>query len=108
MNKIHFQAASPRTKVPTDIARELYNQVIGIVTIPAIRLVEKHRTKMMALPPQPCSGVFTATMGLPCVHKCINIIQSKSSLTVNDFDAQWYWERPIIQPRDEPTDEPLD
>ena len=74
----------------------MYNQVYGIVTIPAIRLVEYQRRQMMSLPPplRPCTSTWTVTMGLPCIHRYNQAYKSETSLTADDFHPQWHWNRP--------------
>jgi hypothetical protein len=37
-------------------------------------------------------------MGLPCIHRYNQAYESKTTLTVNDFHSQWYWNRPLKDP----------
>jgi len=83
--------------VPTDLDQSLYHQVYGMITIPALRLVENHRTKVISGPLKPCSGSFTTIYGLPCRHKCMERIQSRTGLTIDDFHSHWHWNW-LIQP----------
>jgi hypothetical protein len=102
INQIRGQAAILHTKVPLHVDRQVYNQVYGLVTILALRLVEKQRIVMMSLPPQPCTGTFTTTMGLPCIHRYNQAKESNTGLTIDDFHQHWYW----IQPKKKPTHPP--
>lgn len=46
-------------------------------------------------PFRPCTGVFTATTGLPCAHKIDEYREHKVSLRPSDFHLHWYWDRYI-------------
>jgi hypothetical protein len=37
----------------------------------------------------PCTGVFSITMGLPCVHKVQGRMRANQCVEVNDFHLQW-------------------
>ena len=43
-------------------------------------------------PLQPCTGVFTATTGLPCTHQ-VDYIREGLSLLPDDFHPHRYWDR---------------
>ena len=55
-------------------------------------------------PLQPCTGVFTATTGLPCAHRVDYIREEGLSLLPDDFHPHWYWDRysglpePLLEP----------
>jgi hypothetical protein len=57
-----------------------------------------------ARPFTPCTGVFTATTGLPCAHLVDSRKEVGQVLLPDDFHLHWYWERysglhtPILEP----------
>jgi hypothetical protein len=69
----------------------------------AIRLVEDQYFSLKR-PFEACTGVFTATTGLPCGHRVQEAKELGISFLPEDFHLHWYWERytapsePILQP----------
>ena len=59
---------------------------IYIYTTPALRQVHSNYTSAKR-PLQPCTGVFTATTGLPCAHQ-VDYIREGLSLLPHDLDRK--------------------
>ena len=54
--------------MPLDIDQIQYQACFGVITTPALRLVNIYN-QSVSRPLKPCTSVFTTTMGLPCAHK---------------------------------------
>jgi hypothetical protein len=86
----------------TEIAEAQISE-ISLVQHTAIRLVEDHYISLKR-PFENCTGVFTATTGLPCGHKVQEVKELGISFLPEDFHLHWHWDRytapsePILQP----------
>ena len=48
-----------------------------------------------------CEGVFQVTMGLPCKHECMEILERGGSFQLSNFDRHW-WLKPTMNTLPEP------
>jgi hypothetical protein len=97
-------AARDRIRTPLNLDRACYSACFNHITTPALRKV--HSNYISAKRPlQSCTGVFTATTGLPCAHRVDYIQEEGLSLLPDDFHPHWYWDRYSALP--EPLLEPL-
>ncbi|KAJ8103404.1 hypothetical protein POJ06DRAFT_188279, partial [Lipomyces tetrasporus] len=62
------------------------------ITTVALRLAQEHYI-LAKKPLKPCSGIYTATTGLPCAHRIEDIRGQRGSLLPEDFHKHWYWDR---------------
>ncbi|KAI9909324.1 hypothetical protein PsorP6_014977 [Peronosclerospora sorghi] len=64
----------------------------------ALRLVheELRKAQDQADVPTPCTGVFTATMGLPCSHRIRDTLAIRGRFELTDFFAHWWIDPPQI------------
>jgi hypothetical protein len=97
-------AAKDRIRTPLHLNRAQYQACFGYITNAALRLVESNYTSTVR-PFKPCTGVFTTTTGLPCIHRIEDIRDTGDSLRPSDFHGHWHWDR--YSDLQEPTLDPL-
>jgi hypothetical protein len=94
-NQIHSikgYTAQSRIRTPIDLDRAQYHACYSQITVVALRLAQEH-SDLAEKPLKACSGVYTATTGLPCAHRINNIRVQGGSLLLEDFHKHWYWDR---------------
>ena len=104
IQNIKANAAKDRIRTPLHLNRSQYQACFGYITNAALRLVNSNYTST-ARPFKPCTGVFTTTTGLPCVHRIEDIRDAGGSLQPSDFHGHWHWNR--YSDLQEPTLDPL-
>ena len=103
IQNIKADAARDRIRTPLNLDRAQYSACFNYITTTALRQVHSNYTSAKR-PLQPCTGVFTATTGLPCVHRVDYIREERLSLLPDDFHPHWYWDRysglpePLLEP----------
>ena len=78
--------------IPIDLDRAQYHACYSSITTVALRLAQEHYD-LAKKPLKACSGVYTATTGLPCAHRIEDIRGQGGSLLPEDFHKHWYWDR---------------
>ena len=94
-NQIHSikgYTAQSRIRTPVDLDRAQYHACYSQITVVALRLAQEHYD-LAEKPLKACSGVYTATTGLPCAHRINDIRVQGGSLLPEDFHKHWYWDR---------------
>ncbi|EXU95785.1 hypothetical protein X797_011136 [Metarhizium robertsii] len=84
------------TQSPLDISGSLYNVVRGWVSFEALRKVDEQRKLVNAENSplsRPCTGRFTASYGLPCVHRLKALMDAKLPVALNEFHRHWHFKR---------------
>ena len=84
IQNIKANAAKDRIRTPLNLDRAQNSACINYITTPALRQVHANYTSAKR-PLQPCTGVFTATTGLPCAHRVDYIREEGLSLLPDDF-----------------------
>jgi hypothetical protein len=103
VKNIKENAAKDRIRTPLHLDQALYHECFHYITTTALRLVYSNYTST-AKPLKPCTGVFTTTTGLPCVHRVDDIRYAGDSLRPSDFHGHWHWDRyldlaePVLEP----------
>jgi hypothetical protein len=103
IQNIKADVANSRIKTPLHLTRAYYEACFGYITNTAIRLANSNYTSV-ARPLKPCTGVFTTTTGLPCVHTIDKIREDGDSLLPSHFHKYWHWDRyldlaePVLEP----------
>jgi hypothetical protein len=103
IQNIKWNAAKDRILTPLHLDQAQYHPCFGYITTTALRLAHSNFL-CTARPLKPCTGVFKATTGLPCVHKIDDIRYAKESLYPSDFHRHWHWDRylslvePVLEP----------
>ncbi|KAI9916292.1 hypothetical protein PsorP6_016936 [Peronosclerospora sorghi] len=78
-------------KVWSDHKDGFYSGVVKLVSVYALHEVHRQMELLDDLPvASQCAGVFTSTMGLPCVHTIAARKRSGGILHLGDFHKQWY------------------
>jgi hypothetical protein len=81
--------AKDQIRTPIDLDRAQYHACFGYITTTALRLVQEHYTSANK-PLRPCTGVYTATWGLPCAHQLDRAKELGLSLLLEHFHEHWY------------------
>jgi len=74
----------------------LYSAVRGWVSYEALRRVEEQRKLLSRKTPPPpviCTGVFTRSYGLPCLHKVKDLLEERQPLLLEHFHPHWHLQR---------------
>ncbi|KAL2019068.1 hypothetical protein VTK56DRAFT_10099 [Thermocarpiscus australiensis] len=99
--------AKQQIRLPIELSGSLYSGVRGWVSHEALRKVEEQR-KLLAkknLPMSPtCSGAFSGSMGLPCVHMLKGLLDQNLVLRLEHFSSHWHLKRDgapqlLLEPR---------
>ena len=88
--------AKQHTRTPIELSRVLYGAVRGWVSHEALRKVEQQRKLLFSRDPLPsptCTGSFTQSQGLPCVHKLECLLAQDQTLQLEDFHPHWHLHR---------------
>jgi hypothetical protein len=94
-NQIHSikgYTAQARIRTPVDLDRTQFQACYSQIITVALRLAQDHYI-LAEKPLKLCSGIYTATTGLPCVHRIEDIRGQGGSLLPEDFHKHWYWDR---------------
>jgi hypothetical protein len=94
-NQIHSikgYTAQARIRTPIDLDRAQFHACYSQITTVALRLAQEHYI-LAEKPLKACSGVYTATTGLPCAHRIEDIRGQGGSLLPEDFHKHWHWDR---------------
>ena len=96
--------ARDQIRTPLDIDRALFQACFNKITVTALRLARDNYI-FTEKPLKSCTGVYTATTGIPCAHKIEDIREQGISLLPKDFHVHWHWDRhltalapPILEP----------
>jgi hypothetical protein len=84
-NAIEQQIQSEKLKCLVDLNHGVWSKVHRKISIYALRKASAQMKKHVE---SLCSGTFTTTLGLPCVHKLKELMDSEKQLVKEDFD--WY------------------
>ncbi|GJQ98693.1 hypothetical protein Tco_0009832, partial [Tanacetum coccineum] len=79
-NEIKVKLADEKIKVLHSCNTPVYRKLLYHVSQFALKAICKQYEKITKGTMAPCTGHFTATMGLPCAHKIINSRETKLSL----------------------------
>jgi hypothetical protein len=96
-----------QTRVPIELLGPLYSMVRGWVSHEALRKVEEQRKLMEKKDPPPslrCTGMFTKSHGLPCMHVLKVLQDNNEVLSLEHFHSHWHLQRDgapqiLLEPR---------
>jgi hypothetical protein len=94
-NQIHSikgYTAQARIRTPIDLDRAQFHACYSQITTVALRLAQEYYI-LARKPLKACSGVYTATTGLPCAHRIKDIRGQGGSFLPKEFHKHWYWDR---------------
>ncbi|EXU94735.1 MULE transposase domain protein, partial [Metarhizium robertsii] len=97
LSEIRSTQARQQTRKPTEhLGGSLFSAVHGWVSHEAMRKVDEQRRLLEKTDPRVsmvCSGTFTKSHGLPCVHKIKQTLERNQALSIDDFHQQWHLKR---------------
>ena len=74
--------------------QSLWGDVTKKISRYALTLARAEYQKSLNSEYQPCTKIFTATMGIPCSHTIIIMLENRTNFTVIDFDKYWWLTQP--------------
>ncbi|EXU94480.1 MULE transposase domain protein [Metarhizium robertsii] len=94
--ELTYHQSYQQTQMPLGLSGSLYSAVRGWVSFEALRKVDEQRELIYkddspAL--RPCTGKFTPSYGLPCVHRIKELLDAKQPLSLEEFHTQWHYKR---------------
>lgn len=107
LSQLQTNQALQQTRFPIELSGPLYSAVRGWVSHEALRKVEEQRKLLDRRNPPPpliCTGSFTRSQGLPCLH-AIKILQDGGQvLSLEHFHSHWHLRRSgaprlLLEPR---------
>ena len=93
LRELRSNQAKQQIRSPIELSGPLYGVVRGWVSHEALRKVEEQRkllTKNSGLPSPNCTGSFSRSQGLPCVHKLEALLSQNKVLQREDFHPHWH------------------
>jgi hypothetical protein len=99
--------AKQQIRIPIELSGSLYSAVRGWVSHEALRKVEEQRKLLLKTDPPPsptCTGSFSKSLGLPCVHVLKNLLDQNQVLQLEHFHSHWHLNREgapqlLLEPR---------
>ncbi|KAK6850577.1 transposase-like protein [Apiospora arundinis] len=91
--ELRSNQAKQHIRAPIELSGPLYSVVRGWVSHEALRKVEEQRkllTKSSRLLISRCTGSFSRSQGLPCVHKLEALLTQDQVLQLEDFHSHWH------------------
>lgn len=107
LSELQSTQARQQTRKPTEhLGGGLFSALHGWVSHEAMKRVEEQRKLLDKSPSASsiCTGTFTRSYGLPCVHKIKLLLDQNRCLQLDDFHQQWHLKRngarpqPILEP----------
>lgn len=103
LSELRSTQARQHTRKPTEhLDGGLFSALHGWISHEAIKKVEEQRKLLEKTDPpvsSVCTGTFTRSYGLPCVHKMKLLQDQNQGLHIDDFHKQWRLIRNGAQPR---------
>ena len=95
--------AKAKNTVPHQLRIGLFRELIAHVAPPALWRILKQYEKLLksqkkdAEPLEPCTGVFTTTLGLPCSHRLDTLIKLDRVPTIREIHSHWCYIKPKLR-----------
>ena len=89
-----------KTRMPQDLRRmSIFRDLYGFVAPFALRKIRDHYKRICGQPTaiEPCTGIFTRTMGLPCAHRIQERLYDRAGdgvLKLEDIHRHWLYTKP--------------
>jgi hypothetical protein len=99
--ELRANQASQQIRTPIELSGPLYSGVRGWVSLEALRKVEEQRKLLLrgsGLLSTRCTGVFTQSLGFPCVHKVEAMLAENKIPQLEDFYSHWHSARRSTAP----------
>ncbi|KAI5278186.1 hypothetical protein KEM52_004770, partial [Ascosphaera acerosa] len=89
-----YEAAYLRdcTTVPVRLKKDLYRQLLNVISTAALVLIEKEviKVKESRMTSTRCDCAFNGQYGLPCCHQLKTIIQAGGQIGLDKVATHWY------------------
>ncbi|KID81747.1 transposase [Metarhizium guizhouense ARSEF 977] len=104
LTELQANQAKQQIRTPIELSGTLYSNIRGWVSHEALRKVEEQRKRLLKNELPDCTGVFTATFGLPCAHVLEPLFHQDQPLQLQHFHTHWHLQRGgtpqlILEPR---------
>lgn len=107
LRELKSNQAKQQIRLPTELSGSLYSGVRGWVLHEALRKVDEQRKLLTRKNPPmspTCSGAFSRSMRLPCVHTLEVLLNQNLVLRLEHFSSQWHLKRDgapqlLLEPR---------
>lgn len=104
LSELQANQAKQQIRTPIELSGILYSNIRGWVSHEALRKVEEQRKRLSKDELPACTGVFTATLGLPCAHVLEPLVHQDQPLQLRHFHTHWHLQREgtpqlILEPR---------
>ena len=96
LSELQSNQAKQQIRIPLEFSNELYSTIRGWVSHEALRKVEEQRKLLQKTDPPPsliCTGSFTRSFGLPCLHQLQSLQEQKQVLLLSHFHSHWHLQR---------------
>ena len=96
LGELRSNQAKQQIRLPIELSGSLYSGVRGWVSHEALRKVDEQRKILTRNNPPmspTCSGSFSRSMGLPCVHTLEVLLNQNSVLQLEHFFSHWHLKR---------------
>ncbi|KAH7461505.1 hypothetical protein FOMA001_g18980 [Fusarium oxysporum f. sp. matthiolae] len=102
--ELRYNQAKQQSRVPIELSGVLYSAVHGWVSHEALRKVEEQRKLLLKEDLPACTGAFSRSHGLPCVHMLKTLQEQDQPLRLEHFHRHWHLSRPgspqlLLEPR---------
>lgn len=94
--ELTYRQSYQQTQVPLELSGNLYSAVRGWVSFEALRKTDEQREliyKDNSPSLRPCTGRFTRSYELPCVHRIKQLLDASLPLALEEFHSQWHYKR---------------
>ena len=88
--ELRANQAKQQTRTPIELSGSLYSVVRGWASHEALRKVEAQRKRLQQDRIPTCTGVFSATLGLPCAHTIEPLLRQEQPLQLHHFHTHWH------------------
>uniref|UniRef100_A0A8H7K5T0 MULE transposase domain-containing protein n=1 Tax=Bionectria ochroleuca TaxID=29856 RepID=A0A8H7K5T0_BIOOC len=102
--ELRANQAKQQVRTPIELSGSLYSIIRGWVSHEALRKVEAQRKRLQQDRLPACTGVFSATLGLPCAHVIEPLMRQEQPLQLQHFHTHWHLQREgephfLLEPR---------
>lgn len=99
LKELKHTRASQQVSTPLDISGVLFEALQGWISHKALRKVQEERQLISKPLERPCTGTFTSSYGLPCVHNLKKLDEEGQALLLEYFHPHWHLKRGVAQPQ---------
>lgn len=99
--KIEIKQIESREKlvVPTECQNMIFTKINRNISLYAINMILE---QLNIADIKPCTGLFSKSTGIPCVHKLRIILSTNLFIPISSIDRQWHLNREVIEEEYQP------